>query len=173
MASSINAAGDILGYYDDVGLLTHGFLLHQGTYTTLDDPLAGKLGAETLGTFPSSIGDNGDIMGSYIDEQSVNHGFLLHGGVYTTFDHPNAGTEQYQGTSIFGFNVHGDVVGTYGDTAGKWRGYLLHKGVYENFSEPNDAPSVSPSSIDDAGEIVGTFFSNGLHSFLYKPTAAN
>ena len=38
--AAINDAGDVLGYYWDVKLISHGFIYGNGTYTNLTDPSA-------------------------------------------------------------------------------------------------------------------------------------
>ena len=40
-ARGINARGDIVGFYSDAANVQHGFLLHDGTFTTIDFPLSG------------------------------------------------------------------------------------------------------------------------------------
>jgi hypothetical protein len=47
---------------------THGFLLDQGSFTTLDVPGG-------FDTYPSGINASGQIVGSYIDAGGT-HGFL-------------------------------------------------------------------------------------------------
>src|SRR5438270_9569636 len=37
-ASGINQQGDVVGFYYDRNFSSHGFLLHRGRYTALDDP---------------------------------------------------------------------------------------------------------------------------------------
>jgi hypothetical protein len=37
-AAGINSSGDIVGRYTDAAVVTHGFLLSQDTYTTIDFP---------------------------------------------------------------------------------------------------------------------------------------
>jgi probable HAF family extracellular repeat protein len=69
-ANGINASGQIVGYYFDADGHEHGFLLDQGSYTTLDMPgwqdtfaegingsrqIVGFLGNDFLGS-PSSLG---------------------------------------------------------------------------------------------------------------------
>jgi|HubBroStandDraft_6_1064221.scaffolds.fasta_scaffold165930_3 hypothetical protein len=59
---------------------THGYLLHEGTFTAFNVPGA------TGGTHPHNINTAGDIVGTYIDSQNHDHGFLLHDGTYITLD---------------------------------------------------------------------------------------
>src|SRR5262245_49873926 len=85
VARGINASGQIVGgYLNSAG--GHGFLFSNGTYTTLDDPLAGINGTQAFG-----INGAGQIVGLYDDAGSPvpqSHGFLLSGGTYTTLDPP-------------------------------------------------------------------------------------
>ena len=55
-ASSINAAGDVVGMYIDTSNFQHGFLLSGGNFTTIDDPNGGW-------TFLTGINDNRKIVG--------------------------------------------------------------------------------------------------------------
>jgi probable HAF family extracellular repeat protein len=82
-ASGINASGQIVGYYfNNTGQQEHGFLRSSnGTYTTLDDPLA------TNGTEAFGINDLGQIVGQYCNATGT-HSFLYSGGVFTTIDDP-------------------------------------------------------------------------------------
>ena len=53
--------------------MQHGFLYSDGTYTTLDDPLAtGSKGS----TGALSINDAGQIVGGFVDSGGMEHGFL-------------------------------------------------------------------------------------------------
>jgi probable HAF family extracellular repeat protein len=62
--------GQIVGRYSDANG-SHGFLYSNGTYTTLDDPLAAN------GTQAFGINDSGQIVGYYSDASFTEHGFLL------------------------------------------------------------------------------------------------
>src|SRR5579864_334346 len=84
-ATGINAQGDIVGYYEDSAAITHGFLLHQGLYTTFDEPKA----IPGSGTFAQGINSQGDIVGEFRDHTGVD-GFLLRHGHYTAIDDPKA-----------------------------------------------------------------------------------
>jgi probable HAF family extracellular repeat protein len=74
-AFGINTSGQIVGnYHDNSGY--HGFLLSDGVYTTLDDPLA------TQYTYAFGINNAGQVVGSYddstgYDDTGHSHSFLL------------------------------------------------------------------------------------------------
>jgi probable HAF family extracellular repeat protein len=80
VATGINNAGQIVGYYYGNGLDpgAHGFLYSGGTYTELNDPLA------VSGTFAEGINALGQIVGYYVDVNGNTHGFLYSNGQYTT-----------------------------------------------------------------------------------------
>src|SRR5262249_15065880 len=96
-ANGINASGRIVGS----NLARHyGFLLDNGSYTTLTTP-------GSTGTSANGINDSGQIVGSY-DDAAGTHGFLLDNGRYTTLDVPGA---TY--TEALGINATGQIVGAY------------------------------------------------------------
>src|SRR5256885_14311222 len=67
-ARGINARGDIVGDYNDPNDVTHGFLLRQGAFTTIDVPgAAGTLGGR-------GINARGDIVGTFLDGVSFQQG---------------------------------------------------------------------------------------------------
>src|SRR6516165_6276623 len=82
-ALGINAAGQIVGYYNDPLYNKHGFLLDQGSYSVLDVPASNS-------TTANGINDAGQIVGAYFDAAKTAHGFLLDQGSYTTLDVPGA-----------------------------------------------------------------------------------
>lgn len=60
--TGINDEGDIVGSFSDPSeLFQHGFLLHQGQYTEIDDPLALS---DSWSTTPLAINDQGVIVGA-------------------------------------------------------------------------------------------------------------
>src|SRR5438105_7723381 len=81
VADGINGSGQIVGGYGDSSFHFHGFLYSNGTFTTLNDPLAGN------STVASGINDAGQIVGQYQDATG-NHGFLYSNGAYTTLNDP-------------------------------------------------------------------------------------
>ena len=75
--SGINARGDIVGSYVD-GTGSHGYVLRDGEFTTIDFPDAA--GSVVAGTGAAGIGPSGEIVGSYtvVGEPGVNvHSYLL------------------------------------------------------------------------------------------------
>src|SRR5262245_2550757 len=68
VASGINAAGQIVGYYQDASSHHHGFLLSSAGYTTIDGPSA------TGNTFLEGINGSGQIVGNY-SNATGNHAF--------------------------------------------------------------------------------------------------
>jgi uncharacterized membrane protein len=100
----INDDGDVVGVYAfESDWIPHGFLQHEGDFTTIDVP-----GAQ--GTMARSINSRGEIVGQYWDADWAEHGFLLSKGTYTTFDVPGA-----VGTRPRSINDHGEIVGNYND----------------------------------------------------------
>jgi hypothetical protein len=69
-AVSINPAGEITGYYNDVNNVIHGFVRDvNGKFKTFDPP-------GSIATYPTSINPSGEITGHYFDANSRSHGFL-------------------------------------------------------------------------------------------------
>src|SRR5262245_14248648 len=60
-ARGINPRGDIVGFYIDGAGIQHGFLLKDGTFTTIDFPLAG-----VRNTTANGINAQGEIVGQYL-----------------------------------------------------------------------------------------------------------
>ena len=83
-AMGINARGDVVGGYVEGGI-SHGFLLRDGAFTTIDVP--GAAGTDARGISPA-----GDIVGGYWmpGEPMVNiHGYLRHSdGTLEYIDYP-------------------------------------------------------------------------------------
>src|SRR5437016_14034004 len=85
IAGGISDRGDIVGSYTDSNKKTHGFLLSDGVFTTIDVREAGN-------TIARGINARGDIVGSYqiIPPTKLGgdvHGCLLRDGALTTFTH--------------------------------------------------------------------------------------
>jgi uncharacterized membrane protein len=119
--TSINASGEIVGFYQEgsggqyQGFLDTAFTTSGGTITTIDVP--GAIYTQAL-----SINDSGEIVGVYEDSVTFQlHGFLdittIQNGVvsnnFQTIDVP--GAISTQATSI---NDNGQIVGFYQDSSG-------------------------------------------------------
>jgi hypothetical protein len=73
---SINAAGDVTGFYGDTNSVFHGFVRRaaDGTITAPIDPPGAGTG-NFYGTFPVSINAVGDITGMCLDTNNALQGF--------------------------------------------------------------------------------------------------
>jgi uncharacterized membrane protein len=159
----INARGDIVGRYDDIEGNTHGFLLHQGVFTTIDFPHASF-------TVARGINARGDIVGRTIDQEGNEHGFLLRDGHYTHVDYPGAAA-----TTARAINNAGDITGRHFDATGNEYGFVLQAGTYQNVSVPDSLTPLHPCSTDvwmiqdNERVFLGDFCTDadgGIHGFL-------
>jgi len=140
---SINNRGQIVGAYTDTNNVSHGFLLDNGTFTTLD-------------VFPRGINDRGQMVGSY-----GGHGFILDHGVFTTFDFPSPHAVQTEGSAI---NNLGQITGRYwhrynisgsGPAPSYPTPYLLDHGVGTSFIDKGFSDTVRVFGLNDRAQIVG------------------
>jgi len=156
----INTKGDIVGaYFIGGGGPHHGFLLHRGTFSTLDVP-------GTLQTAARGINPQGDIVGDCNTSAGGTHGFLLHEGSYQTIVDPPGSVS----TVAVGINSQGDIVGDYDDAAGRTHGFLLHEGGFTIIDIPG-AFATYVFGINGDGDIVGASTpgdARGVHSFLFR-----
>lgn len=170
----INSRGDIVGFYcvdvpaPQCGLAvnnrTHGFLLSEGKFTTIDFPNA-------LGTQAYKINRHGEILGRYRDTspEKRSHLFLLSEGEFTTIDFPGAFETAIDGANA-GLNSHGDIVGDYCDgppctfDSGTVHGFLLSEGEFTTIDVPG-AVGTSAYGINSRGDIVGPFNRDASHTF--------
>src|SRR5262249_10906831 len=139
----IDNAGQIVGSYaviwsSPMMVQSHGFLYNpnDGSYTTIDDPLAGQIGSFG-GTSAQGINDVGKIVGSYTAGFPGGgvHGFLYSGGTYTTLDAPGT-TNQ---TAAYGINNAGQIVGAY-KVGSVNHGFLYDGTTYTTLDDPFAGP---------------------------------
>lgn len=151
----------IVGYYQDASQKFHGFSYDGSSYTTLNDPLAGK----SLGTQAYGVSGN-DIVGWYSDAVTGNlHGFLYDGSTYTSLDDPAEGLE---GTLAYGISGN-TVVGTYYDSNGVLNGfkYDIPSHAYTTINDPMGTGGTQARGVD-GNNIVGIFQNpNNGHGFKY------
>jgi probable HAF family extracellular repeat protein len=159
--NGINDAGQIVGWYfdsDPNNWAYHGFLLSNGSFTSIDYPTA-------IGwTYAYGINNSGQIVGQYYEQNyGISHGFLLSGGNFTSFDYPNATL-----TLAYGINDAGQIVGQ-NHEPGFYHGFLLSDGNFTTIDYPTNAENRNTLAfgINNAGQIVGYFTdANGYHGFL-------
>ena len=156
---AINDAGQVAGYYIDSNTNSdRGFIYSNGTYTTLNDPLAGQ-GYEQ-GTRAVAINNFGVVVGDYVDASDNEHGFIYSNGTYTTLNDPLAAT-----SSVQSINDAGVVIGTF--TNG--RGFVYSNGTFTTLQDPGAVETI-PLAINDAGEVAGYYTDDRdvTHGFLYS-----
>jgi uncharacterized membrane protein len=155
-ANGINARGDIVGRYDDVNGVTHGFLLRGRIFSTIDFPGASF-------TIPRAINAHGDIAGRMQFADGGDHAFLLRDGKFTQIDFPGA-----NGTIGRGINNAGDVTGNYIDSAGDEVAFILRDGKFQSVSADPCSSDIW-SAMDNGQVLVGDNCSNpdnSLHGFV-------
>jgi hypothetical protein len=161
-ALGINAKGDIVGVFDTGDVSTQiGFLLRQGQYTIIQDPVAAPQHTQV-----DDVNDKGQIVGTYEDSDGNLHGLLLENGKFTTSDFPDADS-----TVAWGVNSQGQVVGRYLRGPGGNQSYVLFKGSFEPVVFPG-AVATAAHGINEAGQLVGFYRGVGggpLHGFIAQP----
>jgi hypothetical protein len=139
----INDFGDIVGRYQLPGPLNfHGFLRHNGIFSSLDMPKA------TFGTMAFGIDKAGKVVGSYDNA----HGFVYEAGTFRTLDAPQLQGEPSD-TQLNGVNNLGWIAGQV-FTRGIWRGFWL-VGSDLDFLEPAGGIDSQVTGINGRGDIVG------------------
>ena len=162
-ANGINARGHIVGGYVDSNGISHGFLLRNGVFKTIDVPGA----LETLAA--RSINARGDIVGGFLDSDFVRHGFLLSDGKFTQIDYPGS-----TGTYMSGINNAGDVTGGYFKVNGTNGTFIRKNGKFYRVHVPGgSAPNVRAAQ-DNGRVLVGSVlmdFDGGFHGFVRRKPA--
>jgi uncharacterized membrane protein len=159
VARALNDVGGIVGQYLASDFRSHGFLLYQGKLTTFMFP-------GSTDTEPRDVNTTGTIVGDYIQGGS-GHAFMVHSGGFkqiTIPGFPNAVV------TANGVNDNGDVVGQF-NSNGTASGYLLRSGKLTTLSFPGAAGGTNPTSINNQGVIVGTYFLSSedpAHGFMWK-----
>jgi len=161
-ARGINARGDIVGSYLDVDDISHGFLLRNGTFWSIDVPNA------EITRAARGINARGDIVGSFIGADFFGHGYLLIDGQFTQIDFPGASD-----SFLLGINNAGDLAGTYFDAMGNTGGYIFKDGEFQNVNVPGSLTTFVNFAQDNGHVLVGQATmppDGGFHGFvIYKP----
>ena len=131
LASGINDAGQVVGFFGDLAGANDGFLFDPttGSYTTLDVPSAAN-------TYAQGINNSGQIVG-YYDDNQVTQSFVLDlaTGVYATLNDPGAVS-----TFAAGINDAGQIVGYATDSSGVTRAFLATPSDTVPIPEPASMP---------------------------------
>ena len=163
---SINAGGDIAGFYVDTDHVDQAFVrTNNGSiveFNVLDS-----------WTSVGGINEVGDIAGFYFDGNTgLYHGFVrASNGKMTTFEAPSAGKGYLQGTVALDINTAGSVTGYYVDSKNIIHGFVrASNGVITDFDVPGTILT-SPYAINTAGDITGYCIdANNVHQgFMRKP----
>ena len=158
-AAAGNSNTAVVGEYDDADGNTHGFILSQGVFTTID--LSGASSTQING-----INAPGRYTGTYFDPDAGRiYAFVSRKGDVTTLDPP--GAIQSQGGFL---NAQGEVVGGYRNSNGRRLAFVWRKGVFTTI-DPEPAATLGPVAfgINEKGDIVGTYVDtdNNRHGFLW------
>jgi uncharacterized membrane protein len=146
-AAALNDSGAIAGSFRDSTFHNHGFLLFQGKLSTFMFP-------GSTDTTARDMNAKGTIVGDYENGASAQHAFMVQSGVFheiTIPGHPNVPAV------ASGVNDNGDVVGQFNSNNTIF-GFLLHNGNLTTLSFPGAQGGTNPTSINDQGVIVGTYF---------------
>jgi uncharacterized membrane protein len=149
----------MVGAYIDSHEASHGFLLSNGVFTTIDYP-------DSTLSVAAGINNNGAIAGQYNDADGFGHGFVFSNNEFVTRDLP--GYQTYP-TAIDDF---GDLVGFCSDTQFNLHGCVSIDGPFTLLDYPGATASLTLGINFQGGSIVGGFGNvNGTsfeHGFLYK-----
>ncbi len=172
-ALGINAQGDIVGRYA-VGTVGHGYLLSDGTYTTIDDPNGiGRSQAQ-------GITEEGEIVGYYavpvpttVDPAGAfTRSFLRDpDGTFSPIDVPGANN-----TLAIKMSPTGRVVGCFHnlsfDFLTTMHGFVLQDGHYDEFPVPGSMHNgITPNGRTIVGVVfatVTTFHAYMVHDGVFQ-----
>ena len=165
-----NGSGLIVGLMVDPTGHLHGFTMHNGEWSTVDDPKEGPALAPNGGTYLVTVNDHGVIAGGYHDKNMVNHAVLYRDGRFTELNDPSAGSAPGQGTIGFTINNNGTLVGYYLDSSGVSHGYVLRDGRWTTVDDPKGVSS-NLQAINDHGTLLGTYndAAGATHGFIVQP----
>jgi uncharacterized membrane protein len=169
-ALGINPEGDIVGGYTNAAG-RHGFVLSEGTVTTIDPPFGITGQSQTVGINPE-----GDVVGLYTDHGTIVGGDAFRtraylrdtSGTFTPIDFPGA-----ENTLAIKISPTGQVVGCYHQQDRDFAvsgGGTMHGYVYQNGSfESLPMPGTMNNGITRHGRIiVGVWNPTPTESHAYK-----
>jgi len=166
--TALNDNGAIVGSLSSgsgANFHTIGFLFSGGKFTHFRFP-------GSADTFPYDINKHGTIVGSFdMTGVSGQRAFMVQAGVFHRVNIPGFPDAPAIATGI---NDFGDITGQFNGNGSNF-GFLLHNGKLTIISFPGAAGGTFPSSINNQGGIVGTFFTgeqrDGRHGLMWKSGA--
>ena len=177
---SINAQGQVAGYYVDSSGQKHGFLDTNGTFTDAAVPTETLPSVSVPGaasTDVTGVNDLGQVVGYYYESGSYTaQGFVDTNGTFTTIDFPST----LASTFLYGINDAGQVVGSYFDPNGLYHGFVDTNGAFAIVDAPGAGSPGVPGvvgtelvGINAAGEVIGYFVDGGetVRGFSATPPA--
>lgn len=169
--AGINSRGDVVGSYTDTAFVTHGFLLRDGSFSTIDFPNA-------IFNSATGINDRGEIVGLYDTADDGVHGYLFDGHEFTTIDDPNApvingpNNTTITKTDIFSINNHGVMAGvSHDDSFTFFQSFLLSHGEFDYIAVPGFPGGTTLHQINDAGDAIGSLTDSNtfaIHGLLLR-----
>jgi probable HAF family extracellular repeat protein len=190
VATGIDTAGDVVGYYNDT-FGTHGFLLSAGVFTTLDVPNAPEtvaFGMNDMGQIVGTTSINGFVYdirtqtfttlqysaNTYTTAFAINNAgtiaglaqsFGLHNAVGfelngTTYTTVKAPGFSY--TALTSINNLGEAIGVGENVSGLVNYFLLNQGKLTKLNSPANSVAYR---INDANTIAGFYAVPGTHHY--------
>ncbi len=151
-ALGINDQGHIVGAYQEFNGIVHGYVLRDGTFTTID-AFPGALFTQAAG-----INSQGQIVGSFSAVGTFppggfipQGGFLWENGVATIIELPSIPGASL--VDVLGINARGQIVGRFDDDNGI-HGFLFYKGIFTVIDVGFVGLSYT-AGINSHGQIVG------------------
>ena len=168
---SINDADQIVGYYIDLSGKRHGFMLANGSYTTIDPMIAGANQSWLTG-----IDDSGRMTGLFLSAESEQPTALVGtGGQFAALALPSwaaAASSELPLTTNWG--NEGPMAGTFYDDAGYNHGYVSLGGSWMRIDPPLPGQSTAVSTylegVNASGALAGFYIQEGVdHGFIAYP----
>ena len=160
--TDLDDKGNILGWFAS-GAGFSGFLLSQGTLAHFRFP-------GSADTFPNDVNKNSVIVGFYdLVANGPTHAFMVRNGAFSEIKLPGFPNAP---VTANGINDLGDITGQV-LANGVQQGYLLHQGKVTLISFPGATGGTFPTSINNAGVIVGSYNLGAVstspsHGFMWQ-----
>jgi YVTN family beta-propeller protein len=163
VAGAVNNHGQIVGRFQDLAGVIHGYLRQpDASFVTIDPP-------GSILTIAYDINDAGVIVGVWQASGGAFHAFTrTPEGSYTAADFPGA-----VGSEFTGINSHGITVGDYdlGDVTTSIA-FTDTRGMFTSFEEPAAASMHTTAISINAGNFISGFFDDAAgneRSFIRSP----